>query len=388
MLPQVVTVIVNQLASPAGIEAGDAAGQQARAARQAEAEFLADYIQARQTNDPAEAIVVVGGYNAFAFNDGYVDVVGTIRGVPAASDQVATASPDLVSPDLEDAGAALPDEERYSFVFQGNAQALDHVLHTANLIPQVAGVARPRVSADFPEAWRSDATTPARLSDRDPAVAYFSFPPDVDAPVFDFAPQNQTAEATSPDGARVSFSVPTATDNLDTDVSVTCQPASGATFPIGNTGVTCTASDDAGNTAEASFTITVTEPVAGRLLGAGHVVAADGQVWFALDVREAPLYRERGWMVLMIRAGRDRPNWFVSAKVRDIRFTDEGGGVMFTGTGWWNGRPGYTVEVMASDNGEPGRGRDAFSVVVKSPSGEVLIGMSNVLRDGNVQRKF
>ena len=38
---------------------------------------------------------------------------------------------------------------------------------------------------------------------------------------------------------------------------VTCEPASGSTFPVGTTTVTCTAGDGNGNTASASFDITV-----------------------------------------------------------------------------------------------------------------------------------
>ncbi|MEO6224040.1 MAG: lamin tail domain-containing protein, partial [Vicinamibacterales bacterium] len=88
-LPQNLTVIVNHLteANDAGLDTP--AGQRVRRQRQLQAEFLADYIQERQSNDPSEAIVSVGDYNAFSFNDGHVDVVGTVRGVPAATDQVA-----------------------------------------------------------------------------------------------------------------------------------------------------------------------------------------------------------------------------------------------------------------------------------------------------------
>ena len=49
----------------------------------------------------------------------------------------------------------------------------------------------------------------------------------------------------------------TATDDTDGTVNVTCSHESGY-FQIGITTVTCTATDDAGNTANASFTITVT----------------------------------------------------------------------------------------------------------------------------------
>ena len=77
-------------------------------------------------------------------------------------------------------------------------------------------------------------------------VAYFTFPPDVLAPVLSGA-GDQTAEATGPDGAAVTFDTPTATDNLDALVGVTCAPASGSVFPLGQTTVQCSAQDAAGN---------------------------------------------------------------------------------------------------------------------------------------------
>ena len=65
-----------------------------------------------------------------------------------------------------------------------------------------------------------------------------------------------TVDATSPAGAVVTFAV-SATDNVDTDVPVSCTPASGSLFRIGTTTVGCTASDNAGNTATATFDVLV-----------------------------------------------------------------------------------------------------------------------------------
>ena len=55
----------------------------------------------------------------------------------------------------------------------------------------------------------------------------------------------------------MNYNTPTATDNLDPMVVVTCEPASGSVFALGNTGVFCSAQDAAGNAAAASFTVTV-----------------------------------------------------------------------------------------------------------------------------------
>jgi Ca2+-binding RTX toxin-like protein len=87
-------------------------------------------------------------------------------------------------------------------------------------------------------------------------------------------PEDIIVEATSADGAVVTFEV-TAQDNVDGtatldennilsqdndvggDIIISCDPPSGTTFPIGETVVECTATDAAGNTATASFTVTV-----------------------------------------------------------------------------------------------------------------------------------
>jgi predicted outer membrane repeat protein len=69
-------------------------------------------------------------------------------------------------------------------------------------------------------------------------------------------PSSLVVNATSPAGAVVAFTV-SATDAVDPSPLVTCSPASGSRFPIGLTTVQCTATDQAGNSAQASFTVTV-----------------------------------------------------------------------------------------------------------------------------------
>jgi hypothetical protein len=90
-------------------------------------------------------------------------------------------------------------------------------------------------------------------------------------------PQNITEEATSTDGAQVTYTV-TAQDDVDGtatleedgttitqddvggDITISCDPPSGSVFPIGDTEVECSARDEAGNTGTASFTVTVNPP--------------------------------------------------------------------------------------------------------------------------------
>ena len=167
------TVIVNHLRSFLGID-DPADGARVREKRRKQAEFLANLIQTRQTNDPSERISSVGDYNAFQFNDGYVDVIGTIKGQPAPPDQVVLASSDLVNPDLTDLVDTLPAAERYSYTFDGNAQVLDHIIINDDAQARLNRFAYARNDADFPEVYYTDGTRPERTSDHDMPVAYFS----------------------------------------------------------------------------------------------------------------------------------------------------------------------------------------------------------------------
>ena len=165
------TVIANHLRSL--IDIGDpASGNRVRVKRRAQAEYLALLIQSLQAS--GKRVLAVGDFNAFEVNDGYVDSIGTIRGMPATPDQVVLASPDLVITDLENLASRLPLSERYSYVFEGNAQILDHALASASLSPWISRFVYTRGNADSPETARSDETRPERLSDHDASVTYLA----------------------------------------------------------------------------------------------------------------------------------------------------------------------------------------------------------------------
>lgn len=168
------TVIVNHLRSLNDVELNDETGKRVRQKRKQQAEFLANLIQARQASDPAEKIISVGDYNAFQVNDGYVDVIGTIKGTPAPPDQVVLASGDLVNPDLTDLVDTLPESQRYSYTFDGNAQVLDHILVNNRALAILNRFAYARNNADFPLVYYADPMRPERLSDHDMPVAYLS----------------------------------------------------------------------------------------------------------------------------------------------------------------------------------------------------------------------
>ena len=170
-------VIVNHLRSLIGIEENTAAGRRVRAKRAAQAEFLAAYVQSRQVADPTERIILVGDFNAFEFNDGFVDVMGTIKGTPAPATEVVEPTDDLVNPNLTNLIETLPADQRYTYVFDGNAQAIDHALVNAAMLPSVSRFVVAHLDADYPNIYYSDFTRPERLADHDATLAYFDLTP-------------------------------------------------------------------------------------------------------------------------------------------------------------------------------------------------------------------
>ncbi len=97
---------------------------------------------------------------------------------------------------------------------------------------------------------------------------------DTTPPVISDVSSNLTVEAVGPDGAIVTYDDPTATDLVDGIVTVTCSPASGATFPLDETTtVTCTATDEADNSSTATFDVLVSDNTAPSLALPGDQTA-------------------------------------------------------------------------------------------------------------------
>ena len=153
-------------------------GDRVRRKRQAQAEFLANYVQGRLTATPGEHLVVIGDFNAFDANDGFVDVMNVVAGTPRPDNQTVVPGDgvDLVNPDLVNLVSTAVPPERYSAIVAGNAGNLDHVLVSAGLVTATTArrIEHPRIAADYPETHVGDAATALRFSDRDPVVAYIA----------------------------------------------------------------------------------------------------------------------------------------------------------------------------------------------------------------------
>jgi len=145
-----------------------------RLKKRLQGEFLARFVQERLKADPNERIALLGDFNAFQFNDGVMDVIGTIKGKTAAKEEVLMASDDLLNPDLTDLVDVINAKEKYSYSFDGNAQAIDHILVSPAFVTNLKGFGYLRINADYPEILRNNDTRPERYSDHDPAIALFS----------------------------------------------------------------------------------------------------------------------------------------------------------------------------------------------------------------------
>lgn len=114
------------------------------AQRLAQAELVHDFSNAILSIDPLANVVVLGDINDFQFSPVLATLKGTI---------------------LHDLVTALPLEEQYTYVFDGNSQVLDHILVSTNL--RAWGESTydiVHVNSEFPD----------QLSDHEPEVFRFS----------------------------------------------------------------------------------------------------------------------------------------------------------------------------------------------------------------------
>ncbi|MEQ1920957.1 MAG: endonuclease/exonuclease/phosphatase family protein [Pyrinomonadaceae bacterium] len=174
--PFAFTVIVNHFKSYRGID-DEKDGDRVRNKRRLEAEWLANFIAERAKTDPTERMLVCGDLNAFQFNDGYNDLIGILKG---KSDQnVLVPSKTAYATGLKALIESMPNpNNRYSYTYDGSAQALDHML--VNKPVYMGGAIKfgyARIDADFPLVWADDFNRPERLSDHDAPVVFMSMDP-------------------------------------------------------------------------------------------------------------------------------------------------------------------------------------------------------------------
>ncbi len=110
-----------------------------------QAQLVAGFVDQIQAIDPQARIVVAGDLNDFEYS------------APVQT---------LVNAGLTDLPATLPDAERYTYVYQGNSQVLDHLVLSLPLVSAGYSYDIVHVNSEFP----------APLSDHEPQVVRLTIP--------------------------------------------------------------------------------------------------------------------------------------------------------------------------------------------------------------------
>lgn len=109
-----------------------------------QAAIIQRFVTKIQALDSEARVVVAGDMNDFQFSESLAVMKGTT---------------------LVDIVELLPMEEQYTYIYEGNSQALDHILVSKSLEKQLSEVDIVHLNAEF--------LTSQRVSDHDPVLAYF-----------------------------------------------------------------------------------------------------------------------------------------------------------------------------------------------------------------------
>jgi hypothetical protein len=121
-------------------------------------------------------------------------------------------------------------------------------------------------------AWGSGANDVYAVGAGSLPLIYHGVGSDTTPPVVT-VPSDITEEATSASGAVVNFTVSATDETSPANPSVSCDWPSGSTFPLGATPVTCSATDDAGNTGYGYFNVTVVDTTPPSLTLPANIIA-------------------------------------------------------------------------------------------------------------------
>ena len=133
--------------------------------RKLQAQVVRDFIDEVLAADPQAEVMVAGDLNDFAYGE-----PGEGADHPLAILEGGPGQPPLTNLiDLE------KDAERFTFVFDGNSQVLDHMLVSPALLGLVRAADVLHFNASFPAVLADDAATPFRSADHDPLEGRFTF---------------------------------------------------------------------------------------------------------------------------------------------------------------------------------------------------------------------
>ncbi|HVD31175.1 MAG TPA: Ig-like domain-containing protein [Methylomirabilota bacterium] len=197
--------------------------------RHQQATIEAAFVHDIRAIDPNAKVVVLGDLNDFEFSE-------TVQILEAEG--------------LTDLYDTLPLSERYSYVFEGNSQTLDHILVTGALARR-ATFDVIHVNAEFAD----------QVSDHDPSVVriLLNDAPTITAPADVSVGTGAGATTCAVVVSDAALGTATATDDAPGVVMTRTGVPAGNLFPLGTTTITYTATDAAGNTATATQRVIVTD---------------------------------------------------------------------------------------------------------------------------------
>jgi len=173
--PYPFTAIVVHNRSLSGIDDPDG-GLRVKTKRLEQAANLSEFMQDLQVADPNQPIVVLGDFNGYEFTDGYADVMGQLTGnLDPLGDELD--SYDALDPNFFNQTFEVPADDRYSFLFAGDSESLDHILTSASMTPFVVDVAYGRGNSDASSTFLLNTEPeflPVRASDHDGMVVYLN----------------------------------------------------------------------------------------------------------------------------------------------------------------------------------------------------------------------
>ncbi|AVR46132.1 hypothetical protein C7S20_13175 [Christiangramia fulva] len=209
-------------------------------------------------NCELESVEVTAGYTSGSvFPIGTTTVTWTVTD---ASGNIATSSftvtvEDNESPEIScpgDMTVSTEDGQNYAVVEFADATATD------NCEVSVEQTGGPVSGSQFPIGTTVVTFTATDASGNTSECSFKVTVEDNENPTIDCPDNIDTNVDGGICGAAVEFTAPQGMDNSgNVTVEQTAGPASGEVFPVGTTTVTFTATDEAGNTAECSFTVTV-----------------------------------------------------------------------------------------------------------------------------------
>ena len=130
--------------------------------RKKQAHAIRNYINSKFSLQPEALLLVAGDFNDFEFakkGEGKNHTVALIQ--EGSSDETY----------LTNIAFMLGQNNRYSYIYKGNSQLLDHMLLSPALLTHLVDVEINHINACYPQVLSTDKATLIRSSDHDPIKA-------------------------------------------------------------------------------------------------------------------------------------------------------------------------------------------------------------------------